>query len=879
MVATSRRTASPADRVEALLLGLAFVFLGLACLALTLAPAVRPGGSVAGTAGFAHWSVLPVWLLAVGASRAVMRRRLSQRDPVLFPVAMLLAGWGVLLIWRLTPGFGIRQLAWLGLSTIALSGLMLLPRRLGWLRSYRYLWLGLGLLLTALTLVFGTHPSGGSPRLWLGCCGVYFQPSEMLRLLLVVFFASYLADRIQFGWRRDRPSLVATLAPLLAVWGLSTLLVLAQRDLGSGMMLLALLTALLYLASGRWEVILVSLLLGAVGAGAAAATSSVVGLRLAAWVNPWQDPLGGSYQIVQSLIALASGGVLGSGPGLGAPGFVPVAHSDFIFASIAEEWGLGGAVGLLALMAIFVGRGLRIGAGSPDPFHQMLAGGLAVNLGLQAMFILAGVLRVLPLTGITLPYVSYGGTSLLSSFLSLGLLLVMSNGAAGVVHPRRTFERVFFGFQAAFLVLAMAAGYWMVIRAPAILRRTDNLRRAVEERYSQRGRILDRNGVVLADSEGLPGGFARQYPAAAAANVAGFDSPSYGLMGMEQSMDGVLRGEEGARLLELMQSQALYGYPPPGADVRLTLDLALQTEATSALQGQQGAIVVLDPATGDVLAMASSPSFNPSTLEADWAGMLANPGAPLLNRAVQSSYQPGTAFAPWMVAWAIEHRDARLGQIMSDIEAPFSLNGLELTCARPALGASLGQALQAGCPAPLAALGRQMGGQSVEAAGLALAGEGTPIDRSGDPGTPEAMEMTEALSVGQGWLTLTPIAMARAWAATVGGPLPPVRVVDAVSDAHGNWLAWPFEQEQQPVFSPETARLMSRTLTQTGDAGPSFSGVAIAGADQGRVAWYLARAGDDSAPVVAVVLEQSDLESAEQVGGRVVRAVRRLASP
>jgi len=849
--------------------------MGLTCLALTIAPMVRPGGTPADV-GYMHWFVLPAWLLAAGLGHRVLRRRLPRHDPLLFPVAMLLAGWGVLLIWRLTPGFGLRQLAWLGVSTLAMLALVSTPRNLNWLRAYRYLWLALGLLLTGMTLVFGTHPSGGSPRLWLGCCGVYFQPSEMLRLLLVVFFASYLADRVQFGWRRDRPSLIATMIPLLAVWGASTLIVLAQRDLGSGMVLLALLTVLLYLASGRWEVILVSGLLGIAAAGVAASASGVVQARLAAWINPWQDPLGGSYQIVQALIALASGGVLGSGPGLGSPGYVPVAHSDFIFVSIGEEWGLAGALALLALLAVLVGRGLRIGSTSSDPFRQLLAGGLAVNLGLQTVFILAGVLRLLPLTGITLPFVSYGGTSLLASFLCLSLLLILSDGGDGPPQPQRTFEKVFIGFQAAFLLLAAASVYWMVVRAPAILSRTDNLRRVADERYSQRGRILDRNGVVLAQSVGTPGDFERRYPEPVAGAVVGFDSPIYGLMGIEQSMDAVLRGESGAPVLQLALNQLLYGYPPSGADVRLTLEVELQAEAAAALVGSQGAIVVLDPVSGDVLAQASSPTFDPTTLEVDWADLIADPGAPLLNRVVQSGYQPGLAFAPWLVAWALETGQATLDQAAPEIEAPLRLSGWSLTCARQPDGPKLADALQAGCPTPLAALGREIGWEGLQAAAVAL---DLGLEGGSAGGTDAPPMSAEALAVGQGSLTLDPLAMARAWAAASGGRLPSIRIVDAVSGGLGDWRAWPALAEGQPAYGQATAEAISAALTKPGDAHPSYSATAIVDAQGDRVAWYLGRAGDASAPVVVVVLEGSDLQSAEQAGRWMVEAVMSRRTP
>ena len=191
---------------------------------------------------------------------------------------------------------------------------------------------------------------------------------------------------------------------------------------------------MLYLASGRWQVLLAAAVLATIGGAVGYALFGVVRLRLEAWLNPWADPTGGSYQIVQSLIAIASGGVIGRGPGVGAPAFVPVAHSDFIFSAVAEEWGLLGGLGMIALFAVLVGRGLRVAA-RREPFGVMLAAGVTLALGLQSL-ILGGVMtRLFPLTGVTLPFVSYGGSSLVTSFIALGFLLLLS-GESG---PSRRF--------------------------------------------------------------------------------------------------------------------------------------------------------------------------------------------------------------------------------------------------------------------------------------------------------------------------------------------------------------------------------------------------------------------------------------------------------
>lgn len=184
------------DRREALLLGLAFLFLASASLALLLAPVIGSAGNTGGAGRWQHSLLLPVWIACALIARRTLQRHLPSRDPLLLPVGMLLAGWGVLLIWRQLPAFGQRQLGWLALSTLLLVLVIRTGSDLRWLRQYRYLWLGAGLILTGLTLLFGTHPSASEPRLWLGCCGIYFQPSELLRLLLLVFLASYLGDRL-----------------------------------------------------------------------------------------------------------------------------------------------------------------------------------------------------------------------------------------------------------------------------------------------------------------------------------------------------------------------------------------------------------------------------------------------------------------------------------------------------------------------------------------------------------------------------------------------------------------------------------------------------------------------------------------------------------
>lgn len=399
--------------------------------ALTLAPLARANvwdlaPFLAGGWDFRFWIFPLVWLACVVSAHVFIRHRLPEHDPYLLPIVYLLAGWGLALIWRLTPNFGLRQTAWLAVATAVMLIVAGLPGDLRWLRRYRYTWLAVGIALTALTFIIGVNPQGLGAPLWLGgFFGIFLQPAEVLKLLLVIFLAAYLADR--------REQLFTTPAhfwpyflPLVTMWGFSMLLVFAQRDLGTGTLYFAAFAVMVYLASGQPLVVLAGLALLVLGGAAGYAFFDVVRVRVEAWWNPWLDPSGRSFQIVQSLLALAAGGVFGRGPGLGAPTLVPVAHSDFIFAALAEEWGLLGMLAALALLGALVFRGLHIALRARGAFNQLLAAGLSALIGLQGLLIIGGVIKVIPLTGVTLPFLSYGGTSLVVHFVMLGLLLKLS---------------------------------------------------------------------------------------------------------------------------------------------------------------------------------------------------------------------------------------------------------------------------------------------------------------------------------------------------------------------------------------------------------------------------------------------------------------------
>jgi cell division protein FtsW (lipid II flippase) len=382
-----------------------------------------------------------VWALCAGVGHLALNRRLPRRDPLLFSLAMFLAGWGINLVSRLVPSYAPRQTLWLVFGVAALLAVTAFPNDLRWLRRYRYTWLIGGLALLGLTIALGQNPSNRGPRLWLwlGFGRIYYQPSELLKILLVAFLASYFADHqrymrvdmVRLGpWRVPSP---AFLGPVLLMWGVCVVVLIWQRDLGTATLFFAVFMVMLYLASGQGQLMIGGLGLLVVAGFVAYHLFDVVALRVNIWLDPWTTATSDAYQVVQSLMAVAAGGLFGQGIGQGQPTIIPVVHSDFAFAAIAEEWGFLGVSGILIGIGTLVVRGMRIAVQGQQPFRSLLAAGLSVMLAMQSLMIMGGVLKLVPLTGVTLPFVSYGGSSLLTSFVIVGLLLVLSNQEQDIV--------------------------------------------------------------------------------------------------------------------------------------------------------------------------------------------------------------------------------------------------------------------------------------------------------------------------------------------------------------------------------------------------------------------------------------------------------------
>jgi cell division protein FtsW (lipid II flippase) len=632
------------DKTQSLLLRWAAFFLFIQSIILTLSPAVRERTwdvdyRLSHWMGFLAWSVLIIL-----AHRATVKY-LPEHDPYLLPAASLLSGWGILTIWRLDEEFGIRQTMWLGISIIIfIFALYAQQKIITFLRQYKYILLSGGLFITALTLLLGTNPLGIGPRLWLGCCGIYFQPSEPLKLLLVIYLSAYLADRISI-----RLSSLPLLVPTLVVTGIALLLLLVQRDLGTASIFICIFTIAIFLYTGKRRVLLSAILFLCAALFIGYFSIDIIHIRVEGWLDPWADPSGKSYQIVQSLLAVANGGIIGRGIGIGSPLLVPVAISDFIFAAIAEETGLVGTIGLLALIWLVLARGLITSLRATDRFRRYLAAGIVTYLGIQSLLIIGGNLRLLPLTGVTLPFVSYGGSSLLTSYIALFLLLAISNVEDNEPIPLQDPRP--YTILAGLLALGLAAvaltsAWWAIIRAPDLLNRTDNPRRSITDRYVARGELLDRNNQPISITEGQSGTYQRIYIYPDLAPITGYTHPVYGQAGLEATLDDYLRGLQGNPASLIWWDHLLYGTPPPGLDVRLSLSLALQSKADQLLGAHAGAIILMNAETGEILAMSSHPTYDPNKLSEEGEALAQNLSAPLVNRATQGLYPIGTALQP-----------------------------------------------------------------------------------------------------------------------------------------------------------------------------------------------------------------------------------------
>jgi cell division protein FtsW (lipid II flippase) len=369
------------------------------------------------------------------AAHMIARLAVPQADPYLLPMAALLAAIGVTEIYRLDPDNAFRQGLWIVVGVAAFAATLLLLRHdYRRLESYKYLF-GLTaicfLVLPALPLI-GQTVNGA--RLWVHVGGIQFQPGELAKIMLIVFLAGYLREKREVlaqGRLKD-------FGPLLAIWGVAMLVLVETNDLGSGLLYFGIFLSVLYVATGRASFAAAGLVLFVAGSAAVYKAVPRVEERVSVWIDPWSDSHGAGYQIIQSLFSIGNGGFAGKGLGNGVfattngRDLIPFLPTDFIYSALAQELGLVGAAALLLVYMLFCLRGFRIAMLAQDGFSKLLAVGLTFGFALQTFIIVGGVLRLIPLTGITLPFVSYGGSSVVANFILLAGLLLVSHRANSV---------------------------------------------------------------------------------------------------------------------------------------------------------------------------------------------------------------------------------------------------------------------------------------------------------------------------------------------------------------------------------------------------------------------------------------------------------------
>ena len=631
-------------------------------------------------------------------------------DPAILPVVFTLSGIGITFVTRLQPDASLGQVIFLFLGVALMVGTLAVVKNLEVVKRYKYV-LGIaGIILLVLPMFIGTEIYGS--KLWIKIGGFQFQPGEFAKVLIVLFLAGYLAENRELLSISNRTVLgikfprLRLLYPLFIVWGVCLLVVAFERDLGSALLFYTIFLIMLYVATGRVSYVIIGLALLAVGAFGMYQIMSHVQVRVAIWLDPFSDAQNLGYQIVQSLFSLADGGLAGVGIGKGMADIIPVVASDMIFAAIGEEMGLLGGSAVLLLFMLFAVRGLTTAARAKSDLAAFSAAGLTAAISFQAFTIVGGVTKLIPLTGVTLPFMSQGGSSLLASFVIVALLLRAGDEATGRSteiantstdlatagyrttvrgsHMRRPaldtpesgllgrvalanrLTRTVFLFTALFAVLIGNITYIQVIKASEYQDMPSNNHTINKARFIKRGSIITADGLTLAESiQQADGTYARSYPNGnLAAHVVGYYSQQYGTMGIENTQNDTLTGSKDYSSWQNALN-SLAGISEPGNSVQLTIDSRVQRAAEQALAGRVGAIVALDPRSGAVLAWASAPTFDNTNIQAAIEAANASGGADtsMYDRATLALYTPGSTFKVLTLASALENGLATLDTI------------------------------------------------------------------------------------------------------------------------------------------------------------------------------------------------------------------------
>lgn len=845
-----------------------FVLAGL-CLfllstILTLSPVVKYRSWDADLL-WSHWAAFIIWSIGACLIHHTTTRRFKNWDAVILPTAFLLVGWGLITVWRLSFVFGVRQSIWYMFSIALIYAFFNINGALDVLRKYKYFLLLLGLTLAILTFFFGTYPGGEGPNLWLGFHGIYFQPSELLKIILIIYLAAYFSEKYFLKF-----NLLETILPTLILVIVALFILIGQRDMGTALIFIVIYIGMLYIAFGKKRILLIGALIIAIAAFSGYLFVDLIRIRFQAWIEPWLDPQAGSYQIIQSIIAIAAGGVFGSGFGIGYPLLIPISHSDFIYSSIVEETGLAGSIGLICLFTILLYRGIYTALKTSNKFHRFLATGITIFLIFQTILIIGGNIRLLPITGVTLPFVSYGGSSLITSMLAMAFVVKISDCKAELhrdLDKLSPFRNGAIIFSTGLVLLALVTGWWAVIRSNDLQLRQDNNRNLIAAHYVKRGSILDSNGEELTETDGTLGDYSHTILYTPLSNTIGYYDYTYGINGLEEAYNDYLSGQEGYTPFNTWFNYLLYDQPLPGRDVKLTLDLNIQKILDSALEGHQGSAVVMNASNGGILAISSSPHFDSNSLSDNWDSWNNDENAPFLNRATQGSYPLGELLTPFLIAEneSLLNLDITAASVYKDICAVGEDDPEYWSLA-----------VSNGCTKALRLAAAEKSGEDILNA-VTNFGLNTSID-IGLPINPsqelDPSDSWQELLNGVNRVRVSPLQIAYAYSifSNQGSQTAP-QILSAVDTQQEGWVIME-KSEKFQVVSSEIAQDISLLLDSEEISGWEIS--TRAQDVSGYYSWYVAGtpANWNGTPlVIAIVIEEDNAEYLRSVGQQIYESI------
>jgi len=581
------------------------------------------------------------------------------------------------------------------------------------------------------------------------------------------------------------------------------------------------------------------------------------------------------------MIAIAEGDLFGTGFGLGSPTLVPVSVSDFIFSAISEELGFLGSMVIILLIILFIYRGTKIAISAKNSFHKYLALGLLFYFGIQSVLIIGGNIGLLPLTGVTLPFISYGGSSLITSFIALAILLVISDQAKVEYNPHLfTQPRLILinGLVIAALVIEIIAtsflSFWF---RPTLVDSQDNPRWVIDDLYSPRGDILDRDIRMIISNSEKDGQYQRISNHVPLYPVVGYTNAMYGQTGIEESMYPYLRGYEGHSFNTTLWHDLIYNQPPSGLDIRLTLDLDLQQKADELISeakndASSGAAIMMNANTGEILIMASHPYFDAGNLETEWDKLIQEQNAPLLNRATQGKYPPGSALLPFVAGAQID-----IIYQYSEPEDFLPFTKITALCTIPLnSNPTWNSILVNGCQSVQLEFAERTGARSLmnlyQDIGL-FSEPNLPLDIP-EADTPDISQDT-AFFLGSNF-HISPIQMAIAASAlSNNGLLPEPRFVNAHQLGDGTWSTFPGFEENKRVLSPDLTSQITELFSTQDVAFWSVTSIVITEEEE-PITWFVGGTPADwqgDPYVIVIVLEDDSPDIAASIGMSLLESV------